>query len=171
NYFQGSHMFTGKALIAVKVMKPFGDWKSGDIVLVEDWKARELWEAGVVEIVDETDKIIGEIDKVIAEERESEPLTLLPEGLYERAEFYAYYLENYVRLNPRESVDTINVKLTKLANLRKKLRDLKLIRFNKILKAVMLRPNSLELLSRLAPEERRIYLQMSKIRNEWLGDA
>ncbi len=39
-------MFTGKALIAVKVMKPFGDWKSGDIVLVEDWKARELWEAG-----------------------------------------------------------------------------------------------------------------------------
>lgn len=76
-----------------------------------------------------------------------------------------------MRLNPRESVDTINVKLTKLANLRKKLRDLKLIRFNKILKAVMLRPNSLELLSRLAPEERRIYLQMSKIRNEWLGDA
>ncbi len=76
-----------------------------------------------------------------------------------------------MRLNPRESVDTINVKLTKLANLKKKLRDLKLIRFNKILKAVMLRPNSLELLSRLAPEERRIYLQMSKIRNEWLGDA
>ncbi len=39
-------MFTGKSLIAVKVMKPFGDWKGGDIVLVEDWKARELWEAG-----------------------------------------------------------------------------------------------------------------------------
>jgi DNA replication factor GINS len=164
-------MLTGKVLIPVKVVKPLGDWHSGDVVLVEDWKARELWESGIVEIVDESDKVIGEIDKVMTAERESEPLTVLPEGLYERAEFYAYYLENYVRLNPRESVDTINVKLTKLANLKKKLRDLKLIRFNKILKAVMLRPNSLELLSRLAPEERRIYLQMSKIRNEWLGDA
>ncbi|AIU69695.1 Gins 23 protein [Thermococcus eurythermalis] len=164
-------MFTGRALIAVKVLKPFSDWNQGDIVLVEDWKARELWEAGIVEIVDETDKIIGEIDKAIAGEMESEPLTALPAGLYERAEFYQYYLENYVRLNPSESVETINVKLTKLANLKKKLRDLKMIRFNKILKAVMLRPNSLELLSRLSPEERMLYLQMSKIRNEWLGDA
>jgi len=164
-------MFTGRALIAVKVLRPFLDWKRGDIVLIEDWKARELWEAGVVEIVDETDKVIGEIDKAIAGERESEPLTALPAGLYERAEFYLYYLENYVRLNPGESVETINVKLTKLANLKKKLRDLKVIRFNKILKAVMLRPGSLELLSRLSPEERRLYLQMSKIRNEWLGDA
>jgi DNA replication factor GINS len=164
-------MFTGRALIAVKILKSLGDWKQGDIVLVEDWKARELWEAGVVEIVDEADKVIGEIDKAIAEERESEPLTTLPPGLYERASFYAYYLENYVRVNAGDSVETINVKLTKLANLRKKLRDLKMIRFNKILRAVMLRPNSLELLSRLSPEERRIYLQMSRIRNEWLGDA
>ncbi|WP_297500737.1 hypothetical protein [Thermococcus sp.] len=164
-------MFTGRALIAVKVIKPTGDWNAGDIVLIEDWKARELWEAGVVEVVDEADKVIGEIDKTIAAERESEPLTALPSGLYERAEFYSYYLENYVRLNAGESVETINVKLTKLANLRKKLRDLKMIRFNKILKAVMLRPNSLELLSRLSPEERRIYLQMSRLRNEWLGDV
>ncbi len=164
-------MFTGRALIAVKVIKSTGDWKAGDIILIEDWKAKELWEAGVVEVVDEADKVIGEIDKAIAAERESEPLTTLPDGLYERAEFYSYYLENYVRLNAGESVETINVKLTKLANLRKKLRDLKMIRFNKILKAVMLRPNSLELLSRLSPEERRVYLQMSKIRNEWLGDV
>ena len=164
-------MFTGKVLIAVKVLKPFSDWNQGDIVIIEDWKARELWEAGVVEVVDETDKVIGEIDKAISNERESEPLTTLPEGLYERAEFYMYYLENYVRLNPTESVETINVKLTKLANLKKKLRDLKTIRFHKILKAVVLRPNSLELLSRLSPEERRLYLYMSKIRNEWLGDG
>jgi DNA replication factor GINS len=163
-------MFTGRAVVAVKVLKPLGDWKVGDIVLVEDWKAKELWESGVVEVVDETDKVIGEIDRAIAEEMESEPLTALPAGLYERAEFYMYYLENYVRLNAGEGIETINVKLTKLANLKKKLMDLKLIRFNKILKAVMLRPNSLELLSRLAPEERRLYLQMSKVRNEWLGE-
>ncbi|AFL94857.1 hypothetical protein CL1_0651 [Thermococcus cleftensis] len=163
-------MFTGRAVIAVKVLKPFGDWKTGDIVLVEDWKAKELWESGIVEIVDETDKVIGEIDKAIAEERGSEPITALPAGLYERAEFYMYYLENYVRLNAGEGIETINVKLTKLANLKKKLEHLKTIRFNKILKAVMLRPNSLELLSRLSPEERRVYLQLSKIRNEWLGE-
>lgn len=163
-------MFTGRALIPVRILKSFEDWKSGDIVLLEDWKAKELWEAGVVEIVDESDKIIGEIDRVMTAERESEPLTVLPEGLYERAEFFAFYLQNYVRMNPSESIETINIKLMKLANLRKKLRDLKLVRFNKILKAVMLRPNSLELLSRLSPEERRLYLQMSKMRNEWLGD-
>ncbi|WP_297465243.1 hypothetical protein [Thermococcus sp.] len=164
-------MFTGRALIAVKILRPFGDWKAGDIVLVEDWKAKVLWETGVVEVVDEADKVIGEVDKVIAEERSNEPLMPLPEGLYERAEFYMYYLENYVRLNASESIETINVKLTKLANLKKKTEHLKIIRFNKILKAVMLRPNSLELLSRLSPEERRVYLQLSKIRNEWLGEV
>jgi DNA replication factor GINS len=45
-----------------------------------------------------------------------------------------------------------------------------MIRFRKILEAVRLRPNSLEILSRLSPEERRVYLQISKIRNEWLGE-
>ncbi|WP_148882801.1 DNA replication complex GINS family protein [Thermococcus aciditolerans] len=163
-------MFTGRAVIPVKILRPFGDWSAGDVVLIEDWKAKELWEAKVVEVIDEADKVIGEIDRAIAEERESEPLTSLPAGLYERAEFYMYYLENYVRLNAGESIETINIKLTKLANLKKKLEHLKQIRFRKILEAVRLRPNSLELLSRLSPEERRIYLQLSKIRNEWLGE-
>ncbi|ASA76906.1 MULTISPECIES: hypothetical protein [Thermococcus] len=163
-------MFTGRAVIAVKILRPLGDWSAGDVVLLEDWKAKELWEAKIVEVIDETDKVIGEIDRAIAEERENEPLMPLPAGLYERAEFYMYYLENYVRMNAGEGIETINVKLTKLANLKKKLEHLKTIRFNKILKAVMLRPNSLELLSRLSPEERRIYLQLSRIRNEWLGE-
>jgi len=163
-------MFTGRAVVPVKILQPFGDWKAGDIVLVEDWKAKELWEARVVDVIDETDKVIGEIDRAIAEERSNEPLMPLPAGLYERAAFYMYYLENYVRLNAGESIETINVKLTKLANLKKKTEHLKTIRFNKILKAVMLRPNSLELLSRLSPEERRVYIQLSKIRNEWLGE-
>ena len=163
-------MFTGRAVIAVKILRPFGDWKTGDIVLIEDWKAKELWEAGVVDVIDEADKVIGEIDRAIAEERSNEPLMPLPVGLYERAAFYMYYLENYVRLNAGEGIETINVKLTKLANLKKKTEHLKRLRFNKILKAVMWRPNSLELLSRLSPEERRVYLQLSKIRNEWLGE-
>lgn len=47
---------------------------------------------------------------------------------------------------------------------------LKDIRFKKILEAVRLRPNSMEILSRLAPQERRIYLQISRIRNEWIGE-
>jgi DNA replication factor GINS len=164
-------MFTGRALIAVKILRPFGDWSVGDIVLIEDWKAKELWENGVVEVVDEADKVIGEIDRTIAEERNSEPLTPLPAGLYERAAFYIYYLENYVRLNAGDGIETINVKLTKLANLKKKMEHLKVIRFKKILNSVMLRPNSLEILSRLSPEERRVYLQLSKIRDEWLGDG
>ncbi|NJE42741.1 DNA replication complex GINS family protein [Thermococcus sp. GR6] len=164
-------MFTGRAIIAVKILRPFGDWNAGDIVLIEDWKAKELWEARVVEVVDETDKVIGEIDRAIAEERENEPLMPLPAGLYERAEFYIYYLENYAKIDVNESVETINVKLSQLANLKKKLKYLKTIRFNKILETVMRRPGSLEVLSRLAPEEKRIYLQLSKIRNEWLGDA
>lgn len=74
-------------------------------------------------------------------------------------------------MNAGDNVETINVKLTKLANLKKKLEHLKAIRFKKILNSVMLRPNSLELLSRLSPEERRVYLQLSKIRNEWLGES
>lgn len=164
-------MFTGRAIIAVKILRPFSDWNAGDIVLIEDWKAKELWEAGIVEVIDETDKVIGEIDRAIAEERNNEPLMPIPSGLYERAAFYMYYLENYVRMNAGDNIETINVKLTKLANLKKKLEHLKTIRFKKILNSVMLRPNSLELLSRLSPEERRVYLQLSKIRNEWLGES
>lgn len=164
-------MFTGRALIPVKILKPFEDWNPGDIALIEDWKAKVMWESGIGEIVDETDKIIGEIDRVIAEERESEPLVPLPAGLYERAEFYVYYLENYVRRNPSDSIDVLSVKMTKLANLKKKYCYLKELRFKKILEAVRLRPNSLEVLGRLAPEERRIYIELSKIRNEWLGEG
>ncbi|MCD6372153.1 MAG: DNA replication complex GINS family protein [Thermococcus sp.] len=163
-------MFTGRAKIAVKVLKPFGDWKRGDIILLEDWKAKELWESGVVDVIDEADKIIGEIDRAINEEKENEPIMPLPAGLYERAEFYMYYLENYVRMNAGEGIEAINIKLTKLANLKKKLKHLKMIRFRKILEAVRLRPNSLEILSRLSPEEKSVYLQISKIRNEWLGE-
>lgn len=164
-------MFVGRAKIAVKVLEAFGDWNAGDIILLEDWKAKELWEAGMVEVVDETDKILGEIDRAISEELENEPIMPLPPGLYERAEFYIYYLENCVRMNTDESIESINVKLTKLANLKKKLEHLKMMRFRKILEAVRLRPNSLEIISRLSPEERRIYLQISKIRNEWLGEV
>lgn len=164
-------MFTGRAIIPVKIIQSFEDWKVGDIALLEDWKAKVLWEAGIGEIVDETDKIIGEIDRVIAEERERQPISPLPEGLYERAEFYIYYLEHYVRRNPGESIEILSVKMTKLANLRKKYLYLKEMRFKKILEAVRLRPNSLEVLGRLSPEERRIYLELSKIRNEWLGEG
>ncbi|WP_258083097.1 hypothetical protein [Thermococcus thermotolerans] len=163
-------MFTGRAVIAIKVLRPFGDWKTGDIVLVEDWKAKELWEAKVVEIVDEVDKVLEELDKAISAEMDNEPLMPLPTGLYERAEFYIYYLENYARMNASESVETINVKLSKLANLKIKLNHLKTIRFDKIIETVRLRPASLEITTRLSPEERKIYLQMSKLRNEWLGE-
>jgi len=163
-------MLTGRTLIAVKLLKPFGDWKAGDMVLIEDWKAKELWESGVVEIIDEAEKVIGEIDRVIAEEKESEPITPIPEGLYERAEFYIYYLENCIKENFEGNVDVLNAKMTRLANLKRKYYYLKRLRFNKILNAIMFRPNSLEVLSRLSPEERRVYLQISKIRNEWLGE-
>lgn len=43
------------------------------MILIEDWKARELWELGIVEIIDEADKVIGEIDKVLEEERKKRP--------------------------------------------------------------------------------------------------
>ncbi|ASJ17330.1 hypothetical protein A3L04_09740 [Thermococcus chitonophagus] len=162
-------MLTGKALIPVRVLRSFGNWKEGDMILLEDWKARELWEIGVVEVIDEADKVIGEIDRVLTEERKNPPLSPIPEGLYERAEFYIYYLEKFVQISGG-NIDVIQTKLTKLQNLKKKYKMLKEIRFKKILEAVRLRPNSMEILARLSPEEKRIYLQISKIRNEWIGE-
>ncbi|HII60178.1 Gins 23 protein [Pyrococcus horikoshii] len=163
-------MLTGKALIPVKVLRSFENWKEGDMILIEDWKARELWELGIVEIIDEADKVIGEIDKVLEEERKNAPISAIPENLYERAEFYIYYLEKYIQKGGEGNIDVIHTKLTKLKNLKKKYKMLKDIRFKKILEAVRLRPNSMEILSRLAPQERRIYLQISRIRNEWIGE-
>ncbi|USG99966.1 hypothetical protein K1720_00290 [Thermococcus argininiproducens] len=164
-------MLIGKALIPVKVLRSFGTWKSGDTILIEDWKAKELWENGIVEIIDESEKIIRELDQVIAEEKANEPIVPIPEGLYSRAEFYIYYLENYVKNKVEIDIDVINAKVTKLSNLKKKYQHLKKLRFKKILTAIMFRPASLEILSRLSPEERKIYLQISQIRNEWLGES
>ncbi|AAL80607.1 hypothetical protein PFDSM3638_02405 [Pyrococcus furiosus DSM 3638] len=162
-------MFTGKVLIPVKVLKKFENWNEGDMILLEDWKAKELWESGVVEIIDEADKVIGEIDRVLSEEKKNLPLTPIPEGLYEKAEFYIYYLEKYIQ-EKVDNIETIQTKVTKLANLKKKYKTLKEIRFKKILEAVRLRPNSMEILARLSPAEKRIYLEISKIRREWIGD-
>lgn len=163
-------MLVGRALIPVKVLKSFGSWKAGDTPLIEDWKAKELWERGIVEIIDESEKIIRELEKVINEEKNSEPITSIPEGLYERAEFYIYYLENYVKTKTDVDIEVLNAKMTKLSNLKRKYQYLKRLRFNKIINAIMFRPGSLEILSRLSLEERRIYLQVSQIRNEWLGE-
>ncbi|USS41537.1 hypothetical protein NF865_05070 [Thermococcus aggregans] len=163
-------MLVGRALIPVKVLKSFGSWKVGDTLLVEDWKAKELWESGIVEIIDESEKIIRELENVINEEKNSEPITAIPEGLYERAEFYIYYLENYVRNRPDVDVEVLNAKMTKLSNLKRKYQYLKRLRFSKIINAIIFRPGSLEILSRLSLEERRIYLQISQLRNEWLGE-
>jgi len=164
-------MLMGRAFIPVKVLKSFKTWKTGDMVLLEDWKAKELWESGIVEIIDESEKIISELDQVIAEERANEPIMPIPTGLYSRAEFYIYYLENYVRNKAEIEIDVLNAKMTKLSNLKKKYQHLKKLRFKKILNAIMFRPGSLEILNRLAPEEKKIYLQISQIRNEWLGES
>ncbi|MBO8174777.1 MAG: DNA replication complex GINS family protein [Thermococcus sp.] len=164
-------MLTGRTLVAVKLLKPFGDWKAGDTVLIEDWKAKELWESGVVEIIDESDKVIIELEKAITEERENKPLTDIDESLYERAEFYIYYLSKLLQDGQSLPPESLKSYLAKLSNLKEKYEELKTIRFGKILKTVMLRPNSLEVLSKLAPEEREIYLQMSKIRIKWLGEG
>ncbi|AFK22267.1 hypothetical protein Py04_0665 [Pyrococcus sp. ST04] len=139
------------------------------MILLEDWKAKELWEMGVVEIIDEADKVIGEIDRILNEEKKNAPLTPIPEGLYEKAEFYIYYLEKFVQVQGG-SIEVLQTKLTKLRNLKKKYKMLKNIRFKKILEAVRLRPNSMEILSRLSPEEKRVYLEISRIRNEWIGE-
>ncbi len=160
----------GRAVIPVKILKAFGEWKPGDMVLMEDWKAKELFESGIVEIIDEVEKIIIELDKAIGDEKDNRPLVDIDETLYDRAEFYIYYL-NRILENPQYlSPEALKAYLAKLSNLKSKYDDLKRIRFNKILKAVMLRPNSLEILSRLAPKERELYLKMSKIRISWLGE-
>ncbi|AIF69490.1 hypothetical protein PAP_05435 [Palaeococcus pacificus DY20341] len=163
-------MFVGRAVIPVKVMRPFGDWKPGDMVLIEDWKAKELWESGVVEIIDEVEKIIIELDRYIKEERENRPLATIDGSLYDRTEFYMYFLNKVLENPSGYPPETLRSYITKLANLKEKYKELKRLRFNKILKSVMLRPNSLEILNKLTPKEKELYLQMSNMRTSWLGE-
>lgn len=163
-------MFVGRASIPVKVLQPFGDWQRGDVILIEDWKAKELWESGIVEVIDEVEKVIIELDHYIREERENKPLSSIDKVLYDRTEFYIYFLSKVLEKPSDYPAETLRAYITKLANLREKYQELKRLRFNKILKAVMLRPASLEVLNKLAPEEKELYLQMSKIRNAWLGE-
>jgi len=164
-------MFTGRAVVSVQVKRDFGDYKGGDIVLMEDWKAIVLWKEGIVEIIDESEKVIAEIERTIKEEREVEPLIPIPPEIYDRINFYKYYLTEYLQKNMKENIETLESKVKKLKNLQEGERRLKEIRLKKILEAVRLRPNSLEILGRLAPEERRIYLELSKLRREWLGEV
>lgn len=154
--------------VPVRVLKPLANFNEGDIVLLPQEEVKVLWNYGLVEVVDEMDKVIGEVDRAITEERESEPLTKLPEGLYGRAEFWTWYAENFVRRGLGD-VSVLNVKLAKLATLKRKVRDLRAIRLRKIMTAAMLRPHSEGLLSRLSPEEAEVYEYLSSVSERWLG--
>jgi len=154
--------------VPVKVLKPIANFNEGDIVLLPEEAVRVLWGFGLVGVIDETEKIIGEIDRAITEERENEPLTELPENLYRRAEFWTWYAENYIRQHP-EDTNAITVKLAKLATLKKKVQSLRAIRLNKILRAARLRPHSETILSRLSPEEAEVYEYLSNVVERWLG--
>ncbi len=153
--------------VPVRVLKPLANFKESDIILLQEKDVKALWSYGLVEVVDETSRMVGEVDRVLTEEKENEPLSELPEGLYERAEFWMWYAENYIRRHP-EDTDAIAVKLAKLATLRKKVQALRAIRLNKILKAAMLRPHSETILSRLSPEEAEVYEYLSGFVERWL---
>ncbi len=154
--------------VPVRVLKPLANFKEEDIVLLPEEDVKALWSYGLVEVVDEMSRMVGEVDRVLAAEKENEPLSELPEDLYERAGFWMWYAENYVRTNPKEDIDAINIKLAKLATLRKKVQALRAIRLNKILKAAMLRPHSETILSRLSPEEAEVYEYLSDFVERWL---
>ncbi|WP_297555863.1 DNA replication complex GINS family protein [Thermococcus sp.] len=153
--------------VPVRVLKPLANFKEEDTVLLPEEAVKVLWSYGLVEVVDEMDRMVSEVDRVLTEEKENEPLSELPKGLYERAEFWMWYAENYIRQHP-EDTKAITVTLAKLANLKKKVRDLRTLRLNKILKAAMLRPHSDTILSRLSPEEAEVYEYLSDFIERWL---
>ncbi|NJE75958.1 DNA replication complex GINS family protein [Thermococcus sp. ES12] len=156
--------------VPVKFLVSVGDYKEGMMYLIEPEVAKVLWTVGAVEVIDEIGKMVGEVDRAVMEEKESEPLTELPKNLYERAEFWIWYTEEYIRRNSRRApVDDINVRLAKLANLKKKLRTLRAIRLRKILTTAMLRPHSDGILARLTPEEAEVYEYLSTVVERWLG--
>ena len=154
--------------VPVRVLKPLANFKEEDIVLLPEEAVKVLWSYGLVEVVDEMNRMVGEVDRVLTAEKENEPLSELPEDLYERAGFWMWYAENYIRQHSKDT-DAITVKLAKLATLKKKVQTLRAIRLNKILKAARMRPHSETILSRLSPEEAEVYEYLSSVAERWLG--
>lgn len=155
------------AFVPVKFRVSLGDYKEGMMYLLEPETAKVLWKVGAIEVIDELPKVIGEVDRAIMEERESEPLTELPENLYERVEFWIWYAENYVRANA-PNTDAIATKLTMLATLKKKVWTLRTLRLRNIMNAAMLRPHSVGIFARLTPEEAEVYEYLSDVAERWL---
>lgn len=156
-----------EAFVPVKFRVSLGDYKEGMMYLLEPETAKVLWKVGAIDVIDELSKVIGEVDRAIMEEKESEPLTELPKNLYERVEFWIWYGENAVRMHAPD-MDRVASLLTKLAVLKKKVRTLKGLRLRKIMTAAMLRPHSETILSRLTPEEAEVYEYLSDVAERWL---
>ncbi|NJE48396.1 DNA replication complex GINS family protein [Thermococcus sp. 9N3] len=156
-----------EAFVPVKFRVSLGDYKEGMMYLLEPETAKVLWKIGAIEVIDELTRVIGEVDRAIMEEKESEPLTELPKNLYERVEFWIWYAENYVRENA-PNTDAIATKLAMLATLKKKVRTLRTLRLRKIMNAAMLRPHSEGIFARLTPEEAEVYEYLSDVAERWL---
>lgn len=143
-----------------------GSYEKGMQYRIKPEAAKVLWNFGVVDVIDEMDRVSGEVDKVLHQEMEFEPLTDLPKDLYERVEFWIWYAENYVRVFNAD-VNAISAKLTKLAVLKKKVRHLRAVRLKKIVTAARLRPHSEEILTRLTPDEAEVYEYLSDVAERW----
>ncbi|WP_324734928.1 hypothetical protein VFC49_06930 [Thermococcus sp. SY098] len=158
-------------LIPAKVLKPFENYKEGDYVLLDSVEsARELWKKGFIDLTpfwEGVQRLIAEVDMALFKEKEERVLQELKREFYKEIEDYILLAEEIVK-NSILSPKILNVKLITLANLKRKYKQLKAVRYQKLFQAAYFRPNSAEILKRLTNEELEIYELFSRLTEEYL---
>jgi len=120
--------------------------------------------------MNELERFLNELDRLIYAEKEAEPLQKLEGDVYAKADELLASMNAAVKdLANGGQVDELQIMLRRLKELRNRTWVLKSIRYKKICEAARLRPNSDKIRAHLVSWERELYDVLSVVVEKNLG--
>lgn len=150
--------------IKVRFLENFEENKEGDTSRVKDWKAEKLvlegkakvdYEKALIELAEDTEKIINE-------ERMRNSLTELNQEIYSKIEFYI----DLIKKDPNINMVADGGVARKYSKIQKNYGMIKELRIQKILKASR---EDRDIFDKLTISEKRLYNGISRLVREWLN--
>lgn len=150
--------------IKVKFLEDFGDKNSGDTDRLDDWKAEKLVEEGIAKVDYEKSliELAEESEKIINEERMRNSLTELDQGIYGKMKFYLDLIDK----DPNVNLFSNESLARKFSKVEKNYKMIKELRVQKILKAAR---EDRDIFDDLTRSEKQLYNGISRLVREWLN--
>ncbi|MFA4641530.1 hypothetical protein [Pyrococcus kukulkanii] len=156
-----------EVLVFVEFLGDYGKWKKGDFAPIPAKEALELYKQGLVRFSDlsrDVVKLISTMDAIIQHGKQRAPLSIKVErSLYREVETYLWLLENIITAPQANTIDSLQAYVQRYSSLKNWYEKFRAHRFKVIVDAARLRPNSMQILGRLADEERLVYMLLSAV--------